>query len=66
MPSGLDPLASVVEPEGQSLVLRQEHADKSELDYDFVAAWMTLRVHSSLHAVGLTATVSTRHWPKQG
>lgn len=52
------PYASVVEPEGLSLVLRREQADELSLSYDFVAAWITLRVNSSLQAVGLTAEVS--------
>lgn len=55
----LDPLATVVEPEGLTLVLTREQADEAGFPYDFVAAWITLRVHSSLHAVGLTAAVST-------
>ena len=55
----LDPLASVVEPEGLSLVLHKDQADQAGLAYDFVSAWVTLRVRSSLHAVGLTAAVST-------
>ncbi|MGO1385040.1 MAG: ACT domain-containing protein [Arachnia sp.] len=54
------PLASVMEPEGLSLVLAKEQAEDVGLAFDFVAAWITLRVHSSLHAVGLTAAVSTR------
>ena len=58
-PSGLDPLGSVVEPQGLSLVLTREQADEAGLSYDFVAAWITLRVQSSLAAVGLTAAVST-------
>lgn len=53
------PLASVIEPEGLSLVVTQEQADRLDLTYDFVAAWITLRIHSALHAVGLTAAVST-------
>ena len=51
-------LASVVEPEGLSLLTTQEQADLVGLAYDFVAGWITLRVHSALHAVGLTAAVS--------
>ena len=51
-------LASVHEPEGWSLVVRRDDADAAGLAYDFVAAWITLRVFSSLAAVGLTAAVS--------
>ena len=50
--------ASVVEPEGLSLVVCQEDADRLGLRYDFVAKWIMLTVHSSLSAVGLTAAVS--------
>ena len=50
--------ASIVEPEGLSLLLRQEDADRLGLAYDYVAGWITLTVHSSLAAVGLTAAVS--------
>ncbi|MBB1511441.1 MULTISPECIES: ACT domain-containing protein [unclassified Tessaracoccus] len=52
-------LASVVESEGLSMVLRKEDADRLGLDYDYVAGWITLTVQSSLAAVGLTAAVST-------
>lgn len=55
----LDVLASVIEPEGLSLVMTKEQADRHGLTYDFVAAWITLRVHSALDAVGLTAAVSS-------
>lgn len=47
--------ATVVEDEGVTVVLRREHADSRGLGYDFVAGWITLTVHSSLEAVGLTA-----------
>lgn len=50
--------ATVSEAEGLSGVLRREDADAHGLAYDFVAAWLSLRVHSALHAVGLTAAVS--------
>jgi hypothetical protein len=53
-------LAGVQEQEGQSAVIRREDADERSLEYEFVAAWITLRVNSALHAVGLTAAVSTR------
>ncbi|VEE14600.1 ACT domain-containing protein [Ectopseudomonas mendocina] len=57
--SGLQPIASLRETEGLSLVLPREAADAYNLSYDYVAAWITLEVHSSLAAVGLTASFST-------
>ena len=50
--------ASVVEDEGLTVVVPKEVADEHGWVYDFVAAWITLRVHSSLAAVGLTAAVA--------
>ena len=50
--------ASVREDEGLTLVLARERADALGLTYDFVAAWITLRLHSQLEAVGLTAAFS--------
>ncbi|MFI8293532.1 ACT domain-containing protein [Streptomyces sp. ms191] len=58
VPPGITPLVTVTEPEGLTLVLRQEDADRAALSYDYVAGWITLRVHSALDAVGLTAAVS--------
>ena len=46
------------EEEGPTLILKKEKADQLGLDYAFVAAWITLTVHSSLEAVGLTAAFS--------
>lgn len=54
-----DVQASVVEPEGLSVVVTQGDADRLGLTYDYVAGWITLQVHSALAAVGLTAAVST-------
>lgn len=50
--------AMVRETEGVSYVLHRDEADRRGLPYDFVAAWITLEVHSALDAVGLTAAVS--------
>jgi uncharacterized protein len=46
------------EVEGTTLILEQSVADTNGLKYDYVAAWITLTVHSSLAAVGLTAAVT--------
>lgn len=56
----LSPLATFIETEGLTLVLTKENADKSGLEYDGVFRCITLTVHSSLEAVGLTAAVSTK------
>lgn len=58
-PDGVTPVVTVAEDEGSTLVLPQEQADAAGLAYDYVAAWITLRVHSALEAVGLTAAVAT-------
>jgi hypothetical protein len=46
------------ESEGYTLILDRSMADQWQLDYSFVAAWITLTVHSALDAVGLTAAFS--------
>ena len=46
------------EEEGITLILKKEIADKLNLKYSFIASWITLTVHSSLEAVGLTAAFS--------
>jgi hypothetical protein len=50
--------ATVREDEGLTVVLRRERADELGLPYEFVAAWITLRVDSTLEQVGLTALFS--------
>jgi hypothetical protein len=46
------------EQEGITVILEQQTADRLKLEYFFVASWITLTVHSSLAAVGLTAAFS--------
>lgn len=48
-------IASVREPEGLSAILPEQDALDLGLPVAFTAAWITLRVHSDLAAVGLTA-----------
>ncbi|MEV0321546.1 ACT domain-containing protein [Streptomyces sp. NPDC050658] len=59
VPDGVEPVVTVLEAEGLTLVVRQEEADNAGLPYDYVAGWITLRVHSALEAVGLTAAIAT-------
>ena len=56
----LSPLASFREREGLTLVLAQSGADEAGFTYESVFRCITLNVHSSLDAVGLTATVCAR------
>ncbi|MEU6600185.1 ACT domain-containing protein [Streptomyces flaveolus] len=58
MPSGCSPVVTVAEREGLTLVLPQADADAAGMAYDYVAGWITLRVHSALDAIGLTAAVA--------
>ncbi len=51
-------VATVQEDEGFTHVVPRALADAHGWTYGFVAGWITLRVHSSLAAVGLTAVVS--------
>ncbi|WP_191487378.1 ACT domain-containing protein [Pseudomonas sp. FEN] len=52
---GCEPIGSFREREGLSVILRREDAQVLGLPFDYRAAWITLKVHSALEAVGLTA-----------
>lgn len=60
LPPGVEPIATIREPEGLSVVVARATADMHGWAYGFVAEWITLTVHSALDAVGLTAAVATR------
>ncbi len=51
-------IMSFREEEGITIVLEKQVAERLNLEYPFIAAWITLTVHSSLSAVGLTAAFS--------
>jgi uncharacterized protein len=54
----LEPLLSFLEKEGVTMILPREKADLMNIPYATTCAWITLTVHSSLEAVGLTAAFS--------
>lgn len=54
----VDCVATVREPEGLTLVLPEDAAQRLGLAVLFRCAWITLRVHSDLSAIGLTAAFS--------
>lgn len=56
----LSPVAVIQEREGTTLVLTESAAGDARLEFEGVFRKITLTVHSSLQAVGLTAAVSTR------
>ena len=54
----LDPICFFKEEEGVTLIIEKHIATKNNLAYEGVFRKITLQVHSSLEAVGLTAAVS--------
>lgn len=59
MLQGADVLGTFREKEGFTAIIERERADALALEYNFVAAWITLTIHSALDAVGLTAAFAT-------
>ena len=58
LPDGVQPVVTVVEDEGRTLVLPRPQAVAAGFPADPVLAWIVLGVESALDAVGLTAAVS--------
>ena len=56
----LSPICAYQEKEGLTLIIAKDAADQNGLTYFSTYKRITLRVHSSLNAVGLTASVSRR------
>ena len=56
----LKPIASFQEFEGLTLIIPESVARDRNLPYDVVFKGVTLGVHSSLEAVGLTAAISRK------
>lgn len=54
-----DILGLFKEDEGITIILKKQSADRLNLSYNYIAAWITLTIHSSLEAVGFTAAFSS-------
>ncbi|MDP5031353.1 MAG: ACT domain-containing protein [Paraglaciecola sp.] len=55
---GVSPKGLFEESEGTTLILQRSQAEAAQLHYSGIYRCITLNVHSSLEAVGLTAAVS--------
>jgi uncharacterized protein len=56
----LNPIGCFMEPEGLSLIISRQVAEVQGIAYSVILQAITLNVHSSLEAVGLTAAVAGR------
>lgn len=59
IPAGIDPIGTFREAEGLTLILPAAEAARAGLDASPPMRLITLSVHSSLEAVGLTAAFAT-------
>jgi len=58
IPRGMT-ICEMREKEGMTVVLAKKDAVQLGLPFEFIAAWITLNIHSALEAVGLTAAFAT-------
>jgi hypothetical protein len=58
--SDLEPVAAISESEGLTLIIPKSKADDKNISYESVFKGITLSIHSSLDAVGLTAAFSSK------
>ncbi len=56
----LNPLCTFMEEEGLTLIVEKDIAISNGLKFEGVFKKITLKIHSSLEAVGLTAAVATQ------
>jgi len=56
----MEPICCFQEKEGLTLIVNKEVADKNEIKYLSVFKLISLTIHSSLDAVGLTAAISQK------
>ncbi|MBX9407645.1 ACT domain-containing protein [Pseudomonas baetica] len=59
LPNGLEIVGCFREQEGLTVIVHRSLAERAGFSFDYVAAWITLNVHSALEAVGLTAAFAT-------
>ncbi|XQW85441.1 ACT domain-containing protein [Thalassotalea piscium] len=58
--ANLQPISTFKEKEGLTVIISKVKADETNIAYSGVFNCITLNVHSSLDAVGLTAAVATK------
>ena len=59
IPAGCEVIGSFREQEGLTVIVERQQAEQAGLSFDYLAAWITLNVHSALEAVGLTAAFAS-------
>lgn len=59
VPKGISPCMAFEEDEGTSLIVLKSEAEEHGLTYEFPCRMITLKVHSSLEAVGFMARISS-------